>query len=139
MLWYYTEKWSNLPTFEFNLLPSDSVSRKKVPSHYNQLNKTQILYISDVSFSNFCWTTFWPMGRVIFNFVRKTLFLAKIEKQWHFGGDFQPLNEIVWNTFYFHEKPQEKLSKIAVCNFVFVSIVVPLKYGIKFLHLNFTN
>ena len=101
-------------------------------------DQTKILHIPDVSFSNICHTTFWPMGWVIFNFVRKTHFLTKIVKRCLFGDDFQTLDQIFWTTIFL-EKSQEKLSRIAVSSFVCVSNVMPLEKVIKFVHLNFTN
>ena len=59
------------PIFDDDLLPLNRVSRKKVTFHNVCLEKMKIMYISLFSFSNFCPTTFWMIGEVMFNFLKK--------------------------------------------------------------------
>ena len=92
LLWYYKKKWINLPIFEFNLLPSYSVSRKIHVSQRSASQDKDSVHLR-CHLSHLCRTSPRSMGLVIFNFVRKTHPSAKIEKRRHFGSDPQPPNQ----------------------------------------------
>ena len=58
-------KSENHCVFRDDLLPLDSVFRKKVKYLYNQLGHIKNLVNSHFSFSNFCHTNFWAIASVI--------------------------------------------------------------------------
>ena len=64
-------KTGNCSALRAHFLPLNRASGEKSTCHDDPLEITKILYISVFSFSNFCHTTFWPIGEVIYNFVRK--------------------------------------------------------------------
>ena len=72
-IWRFSRlfKFENPSMLRANLLPLDSIFRKKGTFHDDQLGKTNNLVNSNFSLSNFYNTIFWVIASMIFIFVRK--------------------------------------------------------------------